>query len=144
MITRLPATFYPDLLDLIQETEPIDSILQAGIDENGMIFCIAQDGNEQTSFKITDAEIESDNPSAQFSEQPDPIDPILTQLKPIGDATFSDWFTSLQSLMQDSDNLAEFRDKLTDAYPDLDASEFKQAMLDASTLAGLRGYDDAK
>lgn len=77
------------------------------------------------------------------AQDEDPIDPILTQLKPIGDATFSEWFTQLQSLMQDSDNLTEFRDKLTDSYPDLNAGEFKQAMLDASVVAGMRGYDDA-
>jgi hypothetical protein len=45
--------------------------------------------------------------------------------------------------MQESDNLTEFRDKLTESYPDLDAAEFKQAMLDASVVAGMRGYDDA-
>jgi phage gp29-like protein len=82
--------------------------------------------------------------SVEFKTEDDPIDPILTQLKPIGDATFAEWFEQLQGLMQESDNLTEFRDKLTEAYPDLDASEFKQAMLDASLLASLKGYDDAK
>ena len=86
-----------------------------------------------------------DDVAAQFSESEpeDPIDPILTQLKPIGDATFSEWFEQLQSLMQGSGNLTEFRDKLINSYPDLDASEFKQAMLDASVVAGMSGYDDA-
>jgi phage gp29-like protein len=84
-----------------------------------------------------------DDVAAQFAEQPDPIDPILTQLKPTGDATFTEWFATLQGLMQESDNLVEFRDKLTDSYPDLNAAEFKQAMIDASTLAGMQGYDDA-
>jgi hypothetical protein len=89
-------------------------------------------------------EEEGFDPSAQFkADAPDPIDPILTQLKPIGDATFAEWFSTLQELMQESENLAEFRDKLTESYPDLDAAEFKQAMLDASVVAGMRGYDDA-
>ena len=42
--------------------------------------------------------------------------------------------------MQESENLIEFRDKLTDAYPDLDSAQFKHAMLDASTVAGMSGY----
>jgi hypothetical protein len=91
---------------------------------------------------------ENDDSENEFAEQPDPIEPILTQLKPIGDATFVEWFTTLQGLMQESDNLVEFRDKLTDAYPDLDAESFKSAMLDASTIAGISGYlaasNDAK
>jgi hypothetical protein len=82
--------------------------------------------------------------SVEFNaESPDPIDPILTQLKPIGDATFAEWFTTLQSLMQESENLTDFQDRLLDTYHDLDAAEFKQAMLDASVVAGMRGYDDA-
>jgi hypothetical protein len=90
-----------------------------------------------------ESESEDDDSETEFAEQPDPIEPILAQLKPIGDATFTEWFTQLQSLMQESDNLVEFRDKLTDAYPDLDAKSFKSAMLDASTIAGMKGYDDA-
>lgn len=83
--------------------------------------------------------------SVEFNaEDDDPIDPILTQLKPIGDATFTEWFITLQSLMQESDNLSEFRDKLTDSYPNLSAAEFKQAMVDASVVAGMQGFDDAK
>ena len=83
--------------------------------------------------------------SVEFNaEDDDPIDPILTQLKPIGDATFTEWFEQIQSLMQESDNLVEFRDRLTDVYPDLDAKSFKQAMLDASVIAGMSGYSRAK
>ena len=91
-----------------------------------------------------ESEPETDDSETEFTEQPDPIDPILSQLKPIGDATFTEWFTQLQSLMQESENLVEFRDRLTDAYPDLSSSEFKQAMLDASTIAGMKGYSNAK
>jgi phage gp29-like protein len=91
-----------------------------------------------------ESESEDDDSENEFAEQPDPIEPILAQLKPIGDATFTEWFTTIQGLMQESDNLAEFRDKLTDAYPDLDAESFKQAMLDSSIIAGMKGYSDAK
>jgi hypothetical protein len=136
------------LLPVVQEIEPtIDRITDAGISEDGVIVCTAQAGKSQVGIRIEDNQIEAIplDDTAQFSEseQPDPIDPILTQLKPIGDATFSEWFEQLQSLMQDSENLVEFRDKLTESYPDLDASEFKQAMLDASTVAGMKGYSDA-
>jgi hypothetical protein len=133
----------------MQEIEPtIDGITDAGISEDGIIICTAQAGKSQFGIRIEDGQIEAIalDDTAQFSEpEPeDPIDPILTQLKPIGDATFGKWFTTLQGLMQESDNLVEFRDKLTDSYPDLNAAEFKQAMLDASTLAGIQGYSDAK
>ena len=52
MITALPPKSYTQLIDLIKETEPIDSILSAGIDEDGVIFCLAMDGDEQISIKI--------------------------------------------------------------------------------------------
>jgi phage gp29-like protein len=154
----IPETEYPGLAEIINReyTDGLDRILSARENDDGSIVCIAQDGVKQISCEITDTRIRFRliNPqsiagaTAQMAAPEDvaidPIDPILTQLKPIGDATFTEWFTTLQSLMQESDNLVEFREKLADAYPDLDASEFKQAMLDASLLAGLRGYDDAK
>jgi phage gp29-like protein len=93
--------------------------------------------NPQTSKQSAQS---LDDVAAQFSEQPDPIDPILTQLKPIGDATFTEWFTTIRDLLSDSKNLMEFREKLGDSYPDLSATEFKAAMLDASTVAGMSGY----
>jgi hypothetical protein len=91
----------------------------------------------EVEFKLKTGE------TTQFTEQPDPIEPILTQLKPIGDATFTEWFVTLKDLMGESEDLAEFRERLIDSYPDLDAAEFKQAMLDASTVAGMQGYFDA-
>lgn len=141
----IPETSYPDLISLINETytDRVEQILNAGVDDNENIVCLAQDGNKQLAIEITDNDIKIKlfKPTTQFSEpEDDPIDPILTQLKPIGDATFTEWFTQLQSLMQESENLIEFRDKLTDAYPDLDSAQFKQAMLDASTVAGMSGY----
>ena len=138
---------YPKLISLINQTylDGVEQILSAGIDENENIICLAQDGLKQLAIEITDTDIKIKlfNPTSQFAEQPDPIEPNLAQLKPIGDATFTEWFTTLLGLMQESDNLVEFRDKLTDAYPDLDAESFKRAMLDASTIAGMKGYDDA-
>ena len=120
---------YPDLISLINETytDRVEQILNAGVDDNENIVCLAQDGNKQLAIEITDNDIKIKlfKPTTQFSEpEDDPIDPILTQLKPIGDATFTEWFTQLQSLMQESENLIEFRDKLTDAYPDLDSAQF--------------------
>jgi phage gp29-like protein len=136
------------LLPVVQEIEPtIDRITDAGISEDGVIVCTAQAGKSQFGIRIEDSQIEAIplDDTAQFSspEQPDPIDPILTQLKPIGDATFAEWFTQLRDLMDDSKDLVEFRDRLTDAYPNLDSAQFKSAMLDASTIAGMRGYLDA-
>jgi hypothetical protein len=133
------------LLPVVQEIEPtIDRITDAGISEDGVIVCTAQAGKSQVGIRIEDNQIEAIplDDTAQFSEseQPDPIDPILTQLKPIGDATFSEWFEQLKDLMGDSKDLMEFRDKLSDSYPDLSATEFKAAMLDASTIAGMSGY----
>jgi phage gp29-like protein len=149
----IPETSYPDLISLINQTytDRVEQILSAGVDEAGNIICLAQDGSKQLAIEITDTDIkiklfsptEQPTPSTTFAATPDPIDPILTQLKPIGDATFQDWFLNLQSLMQDSDNLTDFQTKLTTAYPDLDAAEFKQAMLDASVVAGMQGYADA-
>jgi hypothetical protein len=79
-----------------------------------------------------------------MSASDDPIDPILTQLKPIGDSTFQSWFTNLQTLLHNSKDLNDFQAKLTDTFPDLKAAEFKQAMLDASVVAGMQGYSDAQ
>jgi ribosomal protein L9 len=140
-------SLYPQILAAAEEgcDEPLDRIESAQFDSDGNIIALAYSGDIPLAIKIDDETVEVkefEDPS-QFSKQPDPIDPILTQLKPIGDAAFADWFTTLQSLMQSSDNLTEFRDKLTDSYPDLNAAEFKQAMMDASTLAGMQGYDDA-
>jgi hypothetical protein len=145
----IPPVQYPDLIKIINReyTDGLDRILSAQIDEEDRIVAYAQDGFKRIRCEISDTQIRfrllGAGESVEFAEQPDPIDPILTQLKPIGDATFSEWFEQLQSLMQDSENLVEFRDKLTESYPDLDASEFKQAMLDASTVAGMKGYSDA-
>jgi hypothetical protein len=145
----IPPVQYPDLIKIINReyTDGLDRILSAQIDEEDRIVAYAQDGFKRIRCEISDTQIRfrllGAGESVEFAEQPDPIDPILTQLKPIGDATFTEWFITLQSLMQDSDNLTEFRDRLTDSYPDLNAGEFKQAMLDASVVAGMRGYDDA-
>jgi hypothetical protein len=143
---NIPIGLYPDLMDLIDATylDRIDEIISAR-EDGDIINVVARDGSKRLAIEITDNDIVIGllNPTSQFAEQPDPIEPILTQLKPIGDATFTEWFTTLQGLMQESDNLVEFRDKLTNSYPDLDAAEFKQAMLDASIVAGMRGYDDA-
>jgi hypothetical protein len=146
----IPQTEYPNLIQIINReyTDGLDRILSAQIDNEDRIIAYAQDGSKRLRVEISDTQIRlrllKTGETTQFTEQPDPIDPILAQLKPIGDATFSDWFEQLQLLMQESDNLVEFRDRLTDAYPDLGASEFKQAMLDASVLAGMRGYNGAK
>jgi phage gp29-like protein len=146
----IPETSYPNLIQLINQTytDEVEQILSAGVDDNENIICLAQDGGKQLAIQITDTDIKIKlfNPTAQFSEpeDDDPIDPILTQLKPIGDATFQAWFTQLSSLLDDSENLNDFQDRLIDTYPELDASEFKSAMIDASVLAGMRGYEDAK
>jgi hypothetical protein len=149
MVT-IPQTEYRSLIQIINSeyTDGVDRILSAQMDDSDRISCTAIDGSKRLGIKIDgdSISIRLITGSAQFSspEPDDPIDPILTQLKPIGDATFAEWFTTLQSLMQESDNLTEFRDKLTDSYPDLDATEFKRAMLDASTIAGMKGYSSAK
>jgi hypothetical protein len=80
---------------------------------------------------------------AAFSAPDDPIADLIPQLADIGDATFKSWFTDLRSLMTDSDNLVDFERRLADAYPNLSADDFKQAMVDASTVAGMQGYSDA-
>ncbi len=147
----IPPTEYPILIELIDEvyTDRVDRIVNAEIDNDDNIICIAQDGPKQIAVKIDATSVQikllipTEAKSAAFSEAADPIAPIVSQLKPIGDSTFQDWFTELQSLMQDSDNLTDFQGKLAKAYPHLDAAEFKQAMLDASTLAGMQGYSDA-
>lgn len=146
----IPPAQYPDLVRIINReyTDGLDRILSARIDEDDRIVAYARDGFKRIWCEISDTQIRfrllDAGESVEFTEQPDPIDPILAQLKPIGNRTFMDWFETLQSMMQESENLVEFRDKLTDAFPDLDASEFKQAMLDATTLAGMQGYSDAR
>jgi hypothetical protein len=83
--------------------------------------------------------------SVEFkSEEDDPIADIIHQLADSGNDTFTAWFSQLETLLENSDNLTDFQVKLTDVYPDLGASEFKQAMVDASVLAGMRGYNGAK
>jgi phage gp29-like protein len=147
----IPPVQYPDLIKIINReyTDGLDRILSAQIDEEDRIVAYAQDGFKRIRVEISDTQIRfrllRAGETAQFSEseQPDPIDPILTQLKPIGDATFTEWFISLKGLMDDSKDLVEFRDRLTDAYPDLDSAQFKSAMLDASTIAGMQGYQEA-
>jgi phage gp29-like protein len=152
----IPPEQYPTLAQLINATytDRVEQILTAGFDDNDNILGVALDGSKQIAFEIGDnnkIKIRLVNPTepqpsiqAQFSEIVDPINPILDQLKPIGDATFQDWFTNLQSLMQDSGDLTDFQAKLTDTFPDLNAAEFKQAMLDASVVAGMQGYSDAQ
>jgi phage gp29-like protein len=145
----IPQSEYLALIKIINReyTDRLDRILSARIDDDDRVIAYAQDGIKRLKVEISDTQIRfrllGAGESVEFAEQPDPIAPILTQLKPIGDATFTEWFTQLKSLMDESENLAEFRDKLTDAYPDLDAESFKSAMLDASTIAGMKGYDDA-
>lgn len=140
----ISATLFPSLLSIIDEgwAEPVDRIDSAQFDDEDNIIAIAYSGDVPLAVKITDEDVEvkSIDATTQFSEQPDPIDPILAQLKPIGDATFTEWFITLQGMMNESDNLVEFRDKLTEAYPTLDAAEFKSAMIDSSIIAGMSGY----
>jgi hypothetical protein len=146
MIDTIPSELYPDLAKIIDRhyTDGVDRIIDAHVDKE-TIYCTFVDRQKTIECELDDdlIKLKLRADTAQMSASNDPIDPILTQLKPIGDATFTEWFVTLQSLMQDSDNLTEFRDRLTDSYPDLNASEFKQAMLDASVVAGMRGYDDA-
>jgi hypothetical protein len=150
----IPPEQYPTLAQLINATytDRVEQILTAGFDDNDNILGVALDGSKQIAFEIGDnnkIKIRLVNPTeppsiqAQFSEIVDPIDPILDQLKPIGNSTFQSWFTSLQTLLHASEDLNGFQSKLTDAFPDLNAAQFKQAMLDASVVAGMQGYADA-
>ena len=52
----IPPESYPDLIGLINitYTDEVEQILSAGVDENGSIICLAQDGNKQLAIEIGD------------------------------------------------------------------------------------------
>lgn len=149
MITTIPANSHPQLLDLIQETESIDAILSAGIDDNGVIFCLATEGDEQISVKIGDtietrsfAQPTGDDAAGQFAApEPDLVDEYVDRL-----ATqdhFKPWLDRTKELLLQSSDLNEFSDKLDTLYPELSSVEFAEAMRNAMTAASLGGYFEA-
>jgi hypothetical protein len=56
---------------------------------------------------------------------------------------FGDWLQQLQELMLASTDIAEFQAKLELSFPDLDPTNFRDAMIQAATLTSLKGWSDA-
>jgi phage gp29-like protein len=66
---------------------------------------------------------------------------IVDRLKTLD--PFGDWLQQLQELMLASTDMAEFQAKLELAFPDLDPTNFRDAMIQAATLTSLKGWSDA-
>lgn len=82
-------------------------------------------------------------PGAAFAEQPAPAgdaaDAQLTQLQRTGDAAVEQWAEQIRALVDEAGSLQELRDRLLTLYPQLDPSQFAEAMGDALAAAHLAG-----
>lgn len=149
MITALPTSSYPQLLDLITESEPIDSILSAGVDDNGIIFCLAMEGGIQISIKISDDDIAKksfDEPTSQFAEALDEsIDMVDEYVDRLTESdAFKPWLKDARELLFQSDSLNDYSDKLDSLYPNLPSTDFNELMKSALTATSMGGYYEAE
>ena len=145
--TVINSKLYPQLLTVIQETEPdITSIDGARFDEDGNIIAIASDGTTQYAIKIDDScDVRPINGQAQFSSPekiaPDLVDSYVDQLKQ--QFPFKPWLQQAKELLMQSPSLEDYSAKLVDLYPEMPSDDFNQIMLDALTAASMAGYFDA-
>jgi hypothetical protein len=85
-MNQLLTESFPVLIDLINETytDRVEQILSAGIDENGTVTCVAQDGAKKLSIQIADTGIKiglyNPKPTGQFSV-PEPNRPTQIAAK---------------------------------------------------------------
>lgn len=152
----VPTESYPDLIQLINitYTDEVEQILSAGVDDNGTIICLAQDGSKQLAISIGDDDIQIRlfNPQAVAGETaqmaapenfaPDLVDSYVDQLKQ--QFPFKPWLQQAKELLMQSPNLEDYSAKLVDLYPEMPSGDFNQIMLDALTAASMAGYFDAE
>jgi hypothetical protein len=156
-MTKIAESEYPVLLKLLNETytDKADSILSAKIEDDGKIIAIAKDGpkklyvtitQDQIKFQLLNPEVVKAGKSAgksDFSEggaEPDPVDPLIALLaEAVGGETVS-WSESVLHLLETSDDLVDFAEKIEGLYGNLPAERFRSAMLKAMTAASMAGY----
>jgi phage gp29-like protein len=147
MVT-IPVEAYPDLIQLINitYTDEVEQILSAGVEENGDIICLAQDGNKQLSVKIGDnIQIKLFNPTVQFTApKQDTPDQIATNLQKLGDPIVGGWLRQIEQVLATSDDLETAREALFQLYPDLESAELAQQMTDATAAASMAGFWEAE
>jgi phage gp29-like protein len=71
-----------------------------------------------------------------------PIASVAAQLEELD--LFKPWLEQLQKGLEESTTLEEFQELLHGSFEDLDPADFRQAMAQATILAGLTGYENAK
>jgi phage gp29-like protein len=147
----IPETSYPALIDLINETytDRVEQILGAGVDDNGNIFCAAQDGDKKLAIEITDTGIQiklfNPNPTAQFTApKPDIPTQIADNLQTKANPIAFGWLKQIEQIFNTTDDLASAREALFQLYPQLDSSELKEQMTDALALASMTGFESAQ
>jgi hypothetical protein len=143
----IPPERYPNLIQLINRTytDEVEQILSAGVDKNGTIICLAQDGNKQLAIEIgdNDVQIRLFNPTTQFSQQQDTPDQIATNLQKLGDPIVGDWLRQIEQMLATSDDLETAREALFQLYPDLDSTDLAEQMTDATAAASMAGFWEA-
>ncbi len=149
-MNQLSTESYPALMDLINETytDRVEQILSAGIDDNGTVICVAQDGTKKLSIQIADTGIKiglyNPKPTAQFSQPKlDIPDRIATNLQRIGDPIFGGWLSQIQQMLETSDDLESAREALFQLYPDLNSTDLAEQTTDAMATASMAGFWEA-
>jgi phage gp29-like protein len=144
----IPPERYPNLIQLINRTytDEVEQILSAGVDKNGTIICLAQDGNKQLAIEIgdNDVQIRLFNPTTQFSQQQDTPDQIATNLQKLGDPIVGGWLHQIEQVLTTSDDLETAREALFQLYPDLESTELTQQMTAATAAASMAGFWEAE
>jgi phage gp29-like protein len=83
-----------------------------------------------------------DGKRVEFSApNPDPISKLTATMQ--AQDHFKPWLQQLQGLLNNSGDLAEFQAALESAFPDLEPADFREAMIEATTVASLGGYSDS-
>lgn len=80
--------------------------------------------------------------TAAFERPPDPINDLTTAMQ--SQDHFKPWLQQLQGLLMNSGDLTEFQAALESAFPDLGSADFREAMIEATTVANLGGYYEAQ
>lgn len=80
--------------------------------------------------------------TAYFAAPPDPITQLTTRL--VQADHFRPWLQQIDTLLTNSSDLAEFQAALESAFPDLEPADFREAMIEATTVANLGGYSDSQ
>jgi phage gp29-like protein len=125
--------------------DKIDEVLRYEYGDDGTLKVVARDGEKTIEFEINGDEMAFgqvlDSQRAEFAES---TNSFLDRLKREAQPGFERMATTISGLLDSSADLIEFREKLDNAYPDLDGETLTGIMAEAMFAGKLAGVFEAE